>query len=237
MGEEVEDPAAEQIAKSARTLLMAAGVAGEQIARARRNAVERSAATDGDEASRLQARWDAERSLAIVEVTSADSAWFDRATPQQAGAVWQTAHEWEQVDPAFGPPAERIRTEIEHRYGLDIATVDATGEDLSAELLAQEQFDEAKAREREREDSVDRESADVVLLSAGADYDTDHRRDALGERARVAGVDGDVVDGRLRAANAHARPLSEATQTGSLIYTDRHVRQTQSRNLDSELGR
>jgi hypothetical protein len=238
MEDEIEDPAAEQITKSARTLLMAAGVAAEQIARARQTAAERRAAAEGAEANQLQARWDAERSLAIVEVTSADRDWFDRATPQQIGAVWQTAQEWAQVDPEFGPQAERIRVEIEERYGLDIASVDATGSDLSDELHAQEQFDRAKSRDRERHNRTDAQAADEILLTAGRDYDSDRRRQMMGERARAAGVDQDVVDGRVLAANAHARPLSEATQISDRPKAERRPRHSpRSRSRDSEIGR
>jgi hypothetical protein len=236
MEDEVEDPAAEQIAKSARTLLMAAGVAAEQIARARRHTAEDKAAIHGDQREQLQARWTVERSLAIVEVTSADRDWFDRATPQQAGAVWQTAHAWAQVDTEFGSHAERIRTEIEDRYGLDIASIDVIGGDLSGELHAQEQFEQAQRLEQKLDHTGDTQTSNAVLLTSDADYDTERRRQAMGDRARKAGVDADVVNGRVLAANAHARPMREATRTTGLIPTDSRPRQPLL-GRDEQLGR
>jgi hypothetical protein len=234
MEEEIEDPAAEQIAKSARTLLMAAGVAAEHIARARRNTAEDKAAVHGDQAEQLQARWNVERSLAIVEVTSADADWFDRATPQQAGAVWQTAHAWAQVDPEFGSHAERIRTEIEDRYGLDIASIDVTGGDLSDELRAQEQLDRANSRAQERDNSADAQVADGILLTAGMDYDTDRRREAMGDRARAAGVEHGVVEERVRASNAFGAPLTEASRPGPTHRPPPARIPAHSRNTDLE---
>lgn len=237
MAEEIEDPAAEQIAKSVRALLMAAGVAAEHVAQGRRNAAEQKMEAAGHEANLLQSRWDAERSLAIVEVTSADAAWFDRATPEQAGAVWQTAHAWSEVDPEFWVQASRIGTEIENRYGVDIAAVSAEGGHLSDEMNTPHDVEKVRSPDQDRERLVDEATAETILLTASADYDTDHRRDAMGERARAAGVEHDVADGRVRAANAHSAPVKDATKSSSINGLSSVQRQSPTRSRNPELDR
>lgn len=268
MVDEIDDPADKGTRAAARVVMMGAGVVAERLVRERqRQAQERAHASD-KEARQLQERWNGQRALARVEIETADERWLGAASPQQAAAVWQSAHAWASVEPEqFGSSAERLRRHLEDRYGVQIQT----GQDVEAQLRSAADKERNQARAHEQDQAIDNFTA-ATLLTGGdvedldqvrgesdeagdlaerhhdradvldgradaAGYDTDQRRAQLATRIEAAGNDAPVVQERVRAANANAKPSKEATRTTSARRRGKRTRQWPAVSRDTQLGR
>lgn len=93
----------------------------EEIARMR----QRRAAIEEAEAEQrradFQRRLDSERAAArsLVEPVMHDQ-WWKKATPERIGQAYETAAAWERHDPVLSQAADRIRSEVQQRYGVDV---------------------------------------------------------------------------------------------------------------------
>lgn len=107
--------------------------------------------------------------------------WMKNATATEQAQTWKAAQQWRQIDPdRFGPPADRLTTQVRQRYGTQLTdTIDrlgADGADISAELIelaARRRADADEEREDERDDR-----ADASREGEDADRERTERRDA-----------------------------------------------------------
>ncbi len=263
-----QDPAHVGLDRGVRATLMAATVAAEQVARHWRTQKERQAALSGQDAQRLQARYDAQRRLALVEVGAAGQRWVDVVDPDQVARLWETARAWSELEPdQFGPAADRIRDLAADRYGIDLT---ATGGEVgSTDRLRQAAHDERDRADQDRGQAQgDALTADTILATAGHDtaadraedrelvgldhatghgdtavaldevagYDTDTRRQQLGQRALDAGIDPQTTGGRVRAANAQAKPVRRST-VANKPQPGKARRPAAARSRDADRGR
>jgi hypothetical protein len=114
------DGVGEAVEELLRTTLAAAGALAR--ARAHARAEQLRAETDASEQSARQARAAVEIDRAgararLATVTQTQQ--WDRATPQQIAAAWQTAQEWRDTDPEAAKASVRIRAELDERHGID----------------------------------------------------------------------------------------------------------------------
>lgn len=162
-----------------RTSLAVAGRLGEQLARMREEALRRAEARSLQEARELQARFDAERTAARAELAPVhEASWWDRARTEDVSRAYETAATWSTHDGEARRASERIREEVQARYGID---VNDTGADPAAvrEALARVEADRNLAdSERSR---ADEERAEAARLLEHAD-----RVDARAERDQDA---------------------------------------------------
>ena len=111
----------EAIEGISRVGLTVAGRLGEQVARAREQALRRAQATEEQQARELQARFDAERAAARAQLAPMmDNRWWDTASGRDVERVHEAATAWKDHDPAARSTAEVIRDQVQRRYGLDV---------------------------------------------------------------------------------------------------------------------
>ena len=241
MSEATEDPGGDVGQKTIRVTMVAAGLAASRLARELAERQQRRRDEAELERAQSDARWQAERAAAQSQVRAADAAWLQTASPEATAKAWSTAHAWAEVDPAFRGDAERIRTGIEQRWGVNVTASDtdaslrdaadrertyARQEDsarvvdevAAGGILADTPAELAALEDADRHVSnVDDHEAAAASLDGSADaaaYDTQARRDHLVGRATAAGTDPDTAQGRALAANANAEPVKNATKSG-----------------------
>lgn len=162
-----------------RTSLAVAGRLGEQLARMREEALRRAEARSLQEARELQTRFDAERSAARAELAPVhEASWWDRAGAENIARAYETATTWSDHDDDARRASDRIREEVQARYGIN---VDQTGADPAAvrEALARVEADRSLA-DSERSRAYE-ERAEAARLLEHAD-----RVDAAAERDQDA---------------------------------------------------
>lgn len=234
MSEQIEDPSGEVLDRTSRLVLSAAAVVGRRLADELHEQVARREAAEAAEAARLKQRWDAGQAAARAQVQVTGETWMQQATPEQAAEAWSTAHAWAGVDPTFRADEERLRQGIKERWGVDVGAGDP------AELQRKADLERVKAQAEDRAQVTDEMMAGGILAGTGdelvaledadrhsgnaenheaaataleaSSYDSEERRQALAERAVAAGIDGETADGRVRAANANAEPIKNATK-------------------------
>lgn len=264
MSEATEDPGGDVGQKTIRVTMVAAGLAASRLARELAERQQRRRDEAELERAQSDARWQAERAAAQSQVRAADTAWLQTTSPEEAARTWSTAHAWAEVDPAFRGDAERIRTGIEQRWGVNV-----TASDTEASLRAAADGERTYARQEDSARVVDEVAAGGILadtpaelaaledadrhvgnsedhqdaaasLDGSADaaaYDSQARRDQLVSRATAAGVDPDTAQGRARAANANAEPVKNATQPGKTAKKAGRRGRTSGRERAEQLGR
>jgi colicin import membrane protein len=224
----------EAIEGMSRVGLTVAGRLGEQVARAREQALRRAQAAEEQQARELQARLDAERAAVRAQLAPVmDNRWWDTASGRDVERAHEAATAWKDHDPAARSAAEVIRDQVQRRYGLDVDNLGAdevsvssvlakaerdreqakqegsTGRDetvQAAQLLA-----EADKEDRDREEDAAEESQHPQTLreEAGLKYDSAERRQELA--ASLEGVaDHEAVQARLSADQDQGTPPSAA---------------------------
>ena len=137
--------------------LLVAGRVAEELARQReraaREAEQQSAQAARDLADRVAAeRTTARASLAPIE----RDAWWERATPRDIETAWQTAQQWQDVEPDARRATETIREQVRTRYGIDVDTLDPSADDQQATLSRA--MDDRAQQEREASERAGRNS-------------------------------------------------------------------------------
>lgn len=166
-----------------RVLVTAAGQVGERFARAREQSQRRAQASSEQEARELQSRLDAEQQTARAAVAGVhDREWWDKATPEQVGRVYQTARSWSDAEQqsAFEQASQWHREnhpEAHSQWELLYAnndTIDGRRNDERALVRKWEQSQEQKpeqefaaAEQRVREELRERHGIDAD--NTGAD--------------------------------------------------------------------
>lgn len=224
----------EAIEGMSRVGLTIAGRLGEQLARAREQALRRAQAVEEQQARELQARFDAERAAARAQLAPVmDNRWWDTASGRDIERVHEAATAWKDHDPAVRSTAEVIRDQVQRRYGLDVDNLGADDASVAASLAKAERdreqaeqersagrdetiqgmqlLAEADREDRDREQDVTEENQRPEALGeeAGIKYDAAERRQELA--ARLEGVtDREAVQARLSADQDQGTPPSAA---------------------------
>ena len=156
------------------SLLIASRIA-ETIAR-RRQETQRQQEQQDTQATREAAdRLAAERSAAraVLSPVHKDQ-WWDKAQPADIAAVYAVAEGWKDHDPIALAAAEKIRTEVQARYGIDTHNLGGDPAALQAGLQGAvaekaKQDGQVKAEEEERNSEVEHEKAIQLIAAARAE--------------------------------------------------------------------
>ena len=208
----------ESLEAALRADLTVAAQIGQELSRIR----EHNLRTAEEEAQRATARaradYEAERAIAHAKLApTATSDWWEHASPERIAEAHQYAATWKDHDPHARAAAERIRTEVAARYGID---VDTTGIDparirdgaVTADALRDETA-------RDRTDQA-RETVEAQRLAAAADrldrdrnthLTTKEEAPELGARA-AAGTRAGVPDGERSLAAPAAEPTYDSAE-------------------------
>ena len=200
-----------------RTGLMAAARIGEQLARMREQEQRNIQRAEEERARQLQDRFNASQAAARaqLEPVSRDD-WWDKATPDMIERVHETATAWKDHDPVAAEHAERIRDQVQQRYGIDVSNTGASEHDISAAI---ERAQQARGQAENERSAAAAAHGDEVL--AGAAVAAANKED----RTRSADVEQpgwDTVERRSNLANslegnndreaANARLIADAHQ-------------------------
>ncbi|MEC5182177.1 MULTISPECIES: hypothetical protein [unclassified Arthrobacter] len=220
-----------------RTGLMVAARIGEQLARMREQEQRTIAAAEEQRARELQERFDAQRAAARAQLTPVGREdWWDKATPEMIERVHETATAWKAYDPEAAQASEKIRDQVQSRYGID---VDNTGADEASvsESLARAQQTRSEAESERTKASAARTEASVAGAAvASADrqdredrsepaWDTAERRQQLAQSLEGKG-DREAVNARLLAdKHQGTHPRAAVAQKPSVAKTSKMAKQ------------
>ncbi|MEV8150525.1 hypothetical protein AB0O52_20575 [Arthrobacter sp. NPDC080073] len=173
----------EAIEGMSRVGLTVAGRLGEQVARAREQALRRAQAAEEQQARELQARFDAERAAARAQLVPVmDNRWWDTASGRDVERAHEAATAWKDHDPAALNAAEEIRDQVQRRYGLDLGNLGADDASVAAALTKADRDREQAEQERR---AGREENAQAAQLLAEADReDQDREQDVTEENQR-----------------------------------------------------
>jgi len=155
---EQADETSEIVRAGMRTALMVAAQLAQRTIRAHEQQLRDREAASLQRAAELQARFDAERAAAVAALTPVGrDDWWQTASQQNIADMYQTARTWEDFDLTARQAADRIRREVDGRYGIDAASLEREA-DLVREASA----------ERDRA-QVEQAAAVVIATDAEAD--------------------------------------------------------------------
>jgi hypothetical protein len=214
---------------------------GEQLARMREEDQRNIAAAEEHRARQLQERFDAQRAAAraqLAPVTRDD--WWDKATSEMIERVHGTATAWKTYDPEAAQASERIRGQVQARYGIDVNNTGADEASVSAALARAQQTRLEAENERTKASAARTDEAVTGAAVAAANrqdnaaqqaqaepaYDSPERRRELAESLDGKG-DREAVNSRLLADKHQGTPATAAVaQKPSLARTSKMARQT-----------
>lgn len=123
-GDGLED----ELHRAARVVLTTGARVGEALMRIRQDQQRRAAAENQDRADALARRLHAEQATARLAYRGVeDPGWWDRARPEGISEVYRTSVAWSDVDDHAAQARQRIETEVETRYGVDLRAAGARG--------------------------------------------------------------------------------------------------------------
>jgi hypothetical protein len=208
-----------------RTGLMVASRIGEQLARMREEEQRTIAAAEEHRARQLHERFDAQRAAARAQLAPiARDDWWDKATPAMIERAHEAATAWKAYDPQAAQASERIRDQVQTRYGIDVSNTGADEASVSAALT---QAQQARVEADSEQTSPSAARDDEVLVAAavaGANnqdnaaqkvalnepaYDSAERRQQLAESLEGKG-DREAVNSRLLADKHQGVPATAA---------------------------
>lgn len=223
-----------------RTGLMVAARIGEQLARMREEEQRTIAAAEEQRARQLQERFDAQRAAARAQLAPvARDDWWDKATPAMIERAHETATAWKTYDPEAAQAAERIRDQVQTRYGIDVNSAGADEASVSAALARAQRARLAAEGERTKASAARTDEAVAGAAVAAANrqdnaaqqaqpepaYDSPERRQQLAESLEGKG-DRESVNSRLLADKQQGTPATAAVaQKPSLARTSKMARQ------------
>jgi len=138
-------------------------------------------------------QFDAERDVVRADVgASADARWWETATPEQVAATYEKAAAWEALDPEVARSAERMRTELRDRYGVDNASA---GQAALREAIERDQRTGGDAAQQRSAAGVDVAQAGAYVAAADRlDREGDRRDREPYDRDQAEATRGDVDD-------------------------------------------
>ncbi|MBE0011554.1 hypothetical protein DXT87_17530 [Arthrobacter sp. AET 35A] len=181
----------------------------------REQSLRQEQAVEEQRSKELHARYAAQHGAARAQLApTADDRWWDQARPQDIERVHETATAWKDFDPAAQEAADRIRREVQSRYGIDVNNPGADEKSVS-DALAHAEHDRAEADRQRTTGNNDGIEAGIVMGTAGREdrnraaeiesenaaakdaaplYDSEERRQAF-----AASLDGKVDSETIRA--------------------------------------
>jgi len=170
----------EAIEGQLRLLLTTAGQIGERLARLREENARRAEAASLQETRELRTRIEAEKRLALTDLSNVHRAdWWDRAEPQQVANAYENARAWSGEAPEAAHAEHRIRDEVRSRYGID---VENTGADPAAVQAALTRAAADRGNAGAERSRAAREAAEAHQLNQEAErsdrYAQEHRSSA-----------------------------------------------------------
>jgi colicin import membrane protein len=231
----------EAVEGAMRTGLMVASRIGEQLAKIREEEQRKIAAAEEHRARHLQERFDVQRAAARAQLAPvALDDWWDKATPEMIQQAHQEATAWKAYDPQTAQAAEKIREQVQARYGIDLNNTGA-GEASVSEALARAQQTRSEADTEHTKASAARADEAVIGAAVAAAnrqdnaaqqaqaepaYDSPERRQQLAESLDGKG-DRESVNSRLLADKHQGAPATAAVaHKPSLARTSKMATQT-----------
>lgn len=171
----------EVLESNVRIAAMAGASLGAEIARAREERLRQQQLRDETSARQLTERLEAEKRLAVAELNQVYRPdWWDRADAQEIGQSYATARAWAPEAPEAGRAEQRMRDELQARYGIDLDRVDPRTVTVEVEAwrqrLEQQRRDEAE-RQRAAGNAEQAEAAMLAEQAAREDRRADDSRD------------------------------------------------------------
>lgn len=135
--------------------------------------------------------FDAQRDAVRADVgATADARWWDGATPEQVAATYEKAAAWERLDPEVARSAERMRTELRDRYGVENA---GAGQAALRDAVERDQRTRGDASQQRTAAGVDVAQAGAYVAAADRlDREGDCRDREQYERDQADAARGDV---------------------------------------------
>jgi len=196
----------------------------------REQSLRQQQAVEEQRGKELQARYEAQRGAARAQLApTVDDRWWDQARPQDIERVHETATAWKDFDPTAQEAAERIRREVQGRYGVDVDNPGANDKAVN-EALAQAERDRAEADRQRNAGDRDGAEAGVVMGAAGREdrsrqsevesenvaakeaeplYDSEERRQSFAS-SLDGKADAETINARILADRDQATPPTEA---------------------------
>lgn len=114
----------EEVNALVRAAIAFAARMAEEIARDRERRARQAEAESERRRAEYQRRVDAERAAARAQLQPVlRDQWWSKPTPERIGVAYEAAAAWEQYDDVARSAAERIRDEVQQRYGVDLDEV------------------------------------------------------------------------------------------------------------------
>lgn len=243
------DGIGEAVESGFRAGLMAAAGIGEQLARIREQEQRNIQQAEEARARELQERFNASQAAARAQLDPVSrNEWWDKATPEMIERAHETAEAWKGYDPVAAEHAERIRDQVQQRYGIDVDAPGASEQDISAAVTRAQAARHLAETERSnaaaaRGDEVmagaaiagaNREDRARANDSAEPAYDSQERRQQL-EKSLENHPDREAVNARLMADKHQGTPPSAAVNSKpKLGKTSRTSSSSRGRSI--ELG-
>ncbi|WP_182262774.1 hypothetical protein [Rhodococcus sp. UFZ-B548] len=235
----------QELTRMFRVGLQSASRLAEQMGRAREKQIRDAEAKSVQAARELRERLVAERSVIEAQLRPVmTDRWWEDASHAQIADSWQQARGWQDHSQPAADAADRIRTQVQTRYGIDAAAPGIDPREIENLLQAAEEAkraatDEQELAERENvkaselmaeADRLDKtateaegtpaeteiaEDADAHRAAAEAEYDSAERRDALAADMNAGGVDKETIGARMTADLDQAKHPRGAVQTGT----------------------
>lgn len=162
--------------------LMAAARIGEQLAKMREQEQRNIQQAEEEHARQLQDRFNASQAAARaqLEPVSRDD-WWDKATPVMIERAHEAATAWKDFDPVAAEHAERIRDQVQQRYGIDVNNTGASEHHISA-AVAQTQHARGQATNERSAAAATRGDEAVAGVAVAAANREDRIRAANAEK-------------------------------------------------------
>ncbi|WP_299039824.1 hypothetical protein [uncultured Pseudokineococcus sp.] len=192
----------------------------EELARQRERAARQAEQQSIQAARDLQERMAAERTTARASLAPIErDAWWERATPRDIEAAWQTARQWQDVEPDARRASETIREQVRTRYGIDVDALDPDRQSAVSRVMSDRARQEQETAERAAQQSAqERSEADqervvaTLLVNEAADgrveaNATAGSQDVAPARGQVAGLEQEADRLGQEAAAADSRAV------------------------------
>jgi hypothetical protein len=203
---------------SLRQSLMAASRLAETIARMRQESLRQREQQDTQSAHEAQVREAAQHAavqgaLATVQKDQ----WWEQAQPKDIAQVHSLAEGWKDHDPTALAAAERIRYEVQNRYGIDSREVGADAAYLESGI-------EAISAEQSRRAAVAEHQKGMALIAAAQAEELRTKAEKLAPEMKKYQVPVEYLSNPAMAAalqSAHDAKTPEAMEAANVTVKER----------------